>query len=174
MAGPFYVVVSGPPGSGKSTLASALADGFGLPLLSKDIVKEALVGSFPATDVVSSRRVGRAAMEVLFAVAAVSPTGGVLEANFHRTLAQSSIRDLPGRSVEVFCRCPREVGRARYRARADGRAEGHFDADGTDDDLWHAEVNEPVAGGWPVVEVATDRPVDMAVLQDRLRELAAR
>ena len=56
----------------------------------------------------------------------------------------------------------------------DGRAAGHFDADRTDDDLWHSEVNEPVAGGWPVVEVATDRPVDLAVLQDRLGTLAAR
>ena len=46
------------------------------------------------------------AMEVLFAVAAASPTGGVLEANFHRTPALPSIRELPGRSVEVFCRCP--------------------------------------------------------------------
>lgn len=174
MAGPLYVVVSGPPGSGKSTLAPALADGLGLPLLSKDIIKEAILGSFPATDVMGSRHAGRAAMEVLFAVAAASPAGGVLEANFHRIPARSSISDLPGRAVEVFCRCPREVARARYRARADGRAAGHFDADRTDDDLWHSEVNEPVAGGWPVVEVATDRPVDLAVLQDRLAMLAAR
>ena len=51
---------------------------------------------------------------------------------------------------------------------AGGRAVGHFDADRTDDDLWHPDVNEPVAGGWPVVEVDTDRPVDVAGLLDRL------
>ena len=168
MAGPLYVVVSGPPGSGKSTLAPALADRLALPLLSKDTIKEAMLGSLPAADVEGSRRVGRAAMEVLFAVAAASPTGGVLEANFHRTPALPSIRELPGRSVEVFCRCPREVARARYRARTGGRAAGHFDADRADEDLWHPEVNGPVAGGWPVVEVDTDLPVDMAVLLDRL------
>ena len=37
-----YVVVSGPPGSGKSTLARGLAPELGLPLLSKDRIKEAL------------------------------------------------------------------------------------------------------------------------------------
>jgi len=162
VAGPLYVVVSGPPGSGKSTLAPALADRLALPLLSKDTIKEAILGSLPAADVEGSRRAG-CAMEVLFAVAAASPTGGVLEANFHRTPARPSIRELPGRSVEVLCRCPREVARALYRARTGRRVAGHFDADRTDDDLWHPEVNEPVAGGWPLVEVDTDRPVDMAV-----------
>jgi len=168
VAGPLYVVVSGPPGSGKSTLALALADRLGLPLLSKDTIKEAILGTLPAADVEGSRRVGRAAMEVLFALAAASPTGGVLEANFHRTPARTAIRELPGRSVEVYCRCPREVARARYRAREGGRVAGHFDADRTDDDLWHPEVNEPIAGGWPVVEVDTGRRVDMAELLDRL------
>ena len=168
MARPLYVVVSGPPGSGKSTLAPVLADRLVLPLLSKDMIKEAMLGSVPAADVEGSRRVGRAAMEVLFAVAAASPSGGVLEANFHRTVARPSIRDLPGRTVEVFCRCPREMARARYRVRTGGRHAGHFDGDRSDDDLWHAEVNGPVAGGWPVVEVGTDRPVDVALLLDRL------
>ena len=51
-----------------------------------------------------------------FALAAASPTGGVLEANFHRSSARQSIGKLPGRPVEVFCRCPREVARALYRA----------------------------------------------------------
>ena len=174
MAGPLYVVVSGPPGSGKSTLAPSLAEGLGLPLLSKDVIKEAILETLPAADVGGSRRVGCAAMEVLFAVAAASPPGGVLEANFHRTPARPSIRDLPGRPVEVFCRCPQELARARYRERADVRAAGHFDAERTDDDLWHPEVNEPIAGGWPVVEVDTDRPVDLARLLDRLGVVVGR
>ena len=62
------------------------------------------------------RRVS-AAMDVLFALAAASPTGGVLEANFHRSSARQSIGKLPGRSVEVFCRCP-----GRWPGPATGRA----------------------------------------------------
>ena len=88
-------------------------------------------------------------MEVLFALAADSPTGAVLEANFHRTLAVPSILGLPGRTLEVFCRCDREVARRRYRARAGGRDPGHFDAARSDEEIWHDEVNRPVAGGWP-------------------------
>ena len=41
-----FVVVSGPPGSGKSTLAGPLATQLGLPLLGKDIIKEALTGHY--------------------------------------------------------------------------------------------------------------------------------
>jgi glucokinase len=156
-----YVVVSGPPGSGKSTLAPALAGGLGLPLLAKDTIKEALLASWPAVDVDASRRTGQAAMDVVFAVAAEYPSGAVLEANFHRSLAVGSIGALPGRTVEVFCRCRREIALQRYRDRAAGRHGGHFDASRTDAEIWHAEVSEPVGGGWPVVEIDTNTPVDV-------------
>ena len=108
-----YVVVSGPPGSGKSTLAPNLAGELALPLLAKDRIKEALLASIPVTDVEGSRRIGRAAMEVLFALASESPAGAVLEANFHRTVSASSIGALPGPTVEVFCRCAEDVARQR-------------------------------------------------------------
>ena len=98
-----------------------IAGGLALPLVAKDTVKEALLGQIPAADVEASRRIGRAAMEVLFALAAQSPVGAVLEANFHRTASATSIRALPGPTVEVFCRCGREVARRRYRARAGRR-----------------------------------------------------
>jgi predicted kinase len=162
-----YVVVSGPPGSGKSTLAPNLAGELALPLLAKDRIKEALLASIPATDLEGSRRIGRAAMEVLFALASESPVGAVLEANFHRTLSASSIGALPGPTVEVFCRCAEDVARQRYRSRR--REPGHFDAERTDEEIWNGEVSEPVAGGWPVVEVETNRPVAAAELAARLR-----
>jgi energy-coupling factor transporter ATP-binding protein EcfA2 len=169
-----YVVVSGPPGSGKSTLAPALAGALGLPLLAKDTIKEVLLASWPALDVDGSRRTGRAAMDVVFALAAASPCGAVLEANFHRSMAVGSIGALPGRSVEVFCRCRREVALQRYRDRAAGRHEGHFDAQRTDADIWHDEVIEPVGGGWPVVEVDTNAPVDVEDVVARVGASAER
>lgn len=159
-----YAIVSGPPGSGKSTLAGPLARGLGLPLVAKDTIKEALMAAIDVRDVEASRAIGSAAVAAMFAVAGQSPLGAVLDCNLHRTLALPDLRRLPGLVVELFCRCDREVALARYRARAEVRAAGHFDAARTSGDLWHDEVTEPVAGGWPVIEVDTNRPVDLSVL----------
>jgi len=110
-------------------------------------------------------------IEALFAVAADSPIGAVLEANFQRTLAAPQILSLPGHTLEVFCRCETEVARRRYRARASARDPGHFEAARSDAEIWHADVSRPVAGGWPVVEVDTNGPVALDDLLGRLRDL---
>ena len=64
---------------------------------------------------------------------------------------------LPGPVVEVFCRCSRETAEARYRHPTGTRAAGHFDHVRTAEELWNAEVAEPVAGGWPLIAVDTTR-----------------
>lgn len=77
------VLVSGAPGAGKSTLARPLADLLGMPLLSKDVIKETLfdvLGHVADDELDSSRRLG-AAMELLWRLAAECPSV-VLEANF--------------------------------------------------------------------------------------------
>jgi glucokinase len=155
------VGVSGPPASGKSTLAPLLAARLGLPLLAKDTIKDVLMRSMPPADVEASRALGRAAVAAMFALAAESPAGAVLESVFHRSRAGADIRALPGRFVEVFCRCDRQVALARYRARAGKRAAGHFDSLRTDDELWGPEVAEPVAGGWPLLVVDTNAPPEL-------------
>jgi predicted kinase len=43
-----FVVVSGPPASGKSSLAPALAAELDLPLLAKDVIKDALAARLVA------------------------------------------------------------------------------------------------------------------------------
>lgn len=163
-AEPLFVVVNGPPGSGKTTLGDELASRLGLPFLSKDAIKEALMDQGEVPDVETSHRLGRMAMTSLLSEANASPRGAVLEANFKRSLALSELRRLPGHVVEVFCRCPRELSIARYRERRFGRHPGHFDAKRSDADLWNHETENPVAGGWPVREVDTSKPVDVATL----------
>lgn len=168
-----FVVVSGPPASGKSTLAPALARDLGLPLVAKDTIKDALMSVMPVPDVETSRQIGRGAVAAMLAVAAESPIGAVIESNFYRSVAVEELRQLPGRVVEVFCRCDRSIARDRYAARAGTRHAGHFDGRRSTDDLWNHEVAEPVAGGWALFEVRTDRSVDIAEMVTYIRSRIA-
>lgn len=122
-------------------------------------------------DVEMSKKVGQAAMEVMYAVAATSPEGAVLEANFHRSASRPGIQALQGQIVEVFCRCDREVALARYRERSGQRHPGHFDESRSDEELWNEEVTTPVAGEWAVLEVDTNLPKDVSVVVGEIRRL---
>jgi GrpB-like predicted nucleotidyltransferase (UPF0157 family) len=105
----------------------------------------------------------------MLAVARQSPIGAVIESTFYRSRAAEPLGRLPGAVVEVFCRCDEAVALERYRARAGTRHGGHFDAVRTAEELWNDEIAEPVAGGWPVLEVDTNGPVDVAGLVTSVR-----
>src|SRR5437879_5960568 len=61
---PPLVIVCGPPASGKSTIADNLARSLGLPVLSKDLVKERMMDHLGG-----SEEIGAAAFAVQFAIA---------------------------------------------------------------------------------------------------------
>ena len=115
------VYVSGAPGSGKTSLAGPLAAELGYALLSKDRIKETLHDALgaPAPDLAWSRRLGGAAMELLWALAADAPAV-VIEANFrpHSDYERAKLSALAVRPVEVHCACPPELALQRYNARA--------------------------------------------------------
>jgi predicted kinase len=163
-AGAVYIVVSGPPGSGKTTLAAPLAAELGLPLVAKDTIKDALMSVLPVPDVESSKLIGRASIAAMLAVAADAPFGAVLDCNFHRSRALDELGRLPGAIVEVFCRCDHDVATSRYLDRVPSRYPGHFDSTRSIDELWTEDVTQPVAGGWPVLEVDTNHPLDVTSL----------
>jgi predicted kinase len=168
-----FVVVSGPPASGKTTLARVLAPALGLPLIAKDTIKEALMAVLPVPDVAASRVIGAASVRALLAVAAET-SGAVLECAWHRSLAVDELRRLPGGIVEVFCRCdPQETAR-RYARRAGSRHPGHFDAERVTGELRNTETAQPVAGGWPVIELDTGHPVGLEPLIDAIMVAAGR
>jgi hypothetical protein len=41
---------------------------------------------------------------------------------------------------------------------------GHFHSTRSIDELWTEDVTQPVAGGWPVLEVDTNHPLDVTSL----------
>jgi SAM-dependent methyltransferase/predicted kinase len=166
-----YVVVSGPPASGKSTLAPQLAQRLGLSLVAKDTIKDALMGVLDVPDVESSRQLGAAAVQAMLAVAAESPLGAVIESNFAHSRTASELAALPGPVIEVFCRCDRDVAAARYAARARSSRPGHFEADRSPDEIWNDVIANPVAGGWPVIEIDTNQPVPIDDVLAQIRAL---
>lgn len=157
---PLFVVVSGAPATGKSTLGPSLARELGLPLVAKDTIKEALMSVLPVPDVGTSRLIGRASMVAVFAVAAASSIGAVIEANFHKSLSTPAIEALPGCVVEVSCTCSAQTARQRFTLRAAGRHPGHFDSDRDASGVWNEDVSSPLGGRWPVIILDTEHGVD--------------
>ena len=100
-----FVVVSGPPASGKSSLAPALAAELDLPLLAKDVIKDALVEVLDAPDLPRSRELGRAAVHVLLTVARTAGRG-VLEGVWYDRSAPRS-RPCPAPSSRCSAGAPR-------------------------------------------------------------------
>lgn len=105
-----------------------------MPLFSKDAFKEGIVDAVGVTDLAGSQLAGRAAIAAMFASAAAAldvGVGAVVESNFVRGLAESSLRPLIERSraVIVECHAPAEIVLARYRERTGARHAAHFDKD---------------------------------------------
>jgi predicted kinase len=107
--------------SGKTSLAVPLAAELGYTLLTKDRIKRTLHDAFgaPESNLAWSRRLGGAAMELLWALAADAPAV-VIEANFrpHSEYEKAKLSALAAHPVEVHCACPPELAVERYNARA--------------------------------------------------------
>ncbi|WP_218036926.1 AAA family ATPase [Streptomyces hyaluromycini] len=115
------VFVSGAPGAGKTTLGRPLAEHLGFAFLSKDQIKETLHDSFqpPEGDLDWSRRLGRAAMDLLFTLAGECPAA-VLESNFVPSdeSVRARLAELAENPIELCCHCPPAEAARRFAARA--------------------------------------------------------
>jgi predicted kinase len=165
------IVVSGAPGTGKSTVALGLADALARPLLSLDVLKEALADVLGLGDEDWSDRVGDAAAEVVFRLARSFPAA-VAEGWWRRERRVRAIEEFAG-CVEVFCRCDAELAVARATARLGvTRHPIHRDTinpallDGLATTVREAQ---PLGLGAALIEVDTTEPYDMDDLVARVQ-----
>lgn len=178
---PAVVLVSGAPGAGKTTLAGPLSRMLGLPLLTKDVIKERLVATLPpppSSDhdpLTWSRMVGGAAMEVLWALAS-QPVTVMIEANFrpHSTIERERLTALQRPVIEVNCWCPPALAAERYAVRArSGTRDLSTHAVSTLTAAMLAEFDAPMGVG-ELVSVDTSGPGDVGRVAMQVRALLAR
>lgn len=133
---PVVVIVGGPPCAGKTTLARRLAADLGLPLMTKDTIKEVLFEVLGVPDRAASRRLGGASMELLYTFVEAQLAAGqscIAEANFDPAFGtpvfKRLARDYPHTAIQVNCVADPAVLAERFRRRAlsGERHPGHQD-----------------------------------------------
>ena len=157
-----YVLVTGPPAAGKTFLAVPLARTLVLPLVGKDVIKEAMHDGLPSSEPreVWSRHLSDTAYSVMLALLEDIPAA-VLDLNLPMELA-SRFEDLRRPLAQVFCRCPQGELERRLLERATSRHPAHQD-DVVLDDVRSQGVRgiEPAPLHAPLLEVDTSAPVDV-------------
>ena len=157
-----FVLVSGLPATGKTTLAKRISADLGIPLFSRDSLKDVLVKSGLA----ENRKVGSASVELLYLIASEfinKRASGVFESNFHIAPARRFFLDALQRSGasarEIHCVANPKVSAHRFasRATADPGYRGVSDlARLTEfDEGFFSRGSEGVLTGWPSMTVDT-------------------
>ena len=163
------VFVSGAPGAGKTSLAVPLAAELGFGLICKDKIKETLHDALgaPQPDLAWSRKLGVAAMELLWTLAADAPAV-VLEGNFrpHNRYVRERLAALAEWPVEVNCSCDPALAARRYNERALTCHPIHAVTELSPEAL--AVYDEPVGVG-ELVTVDTAIPVDVMAVAAAVR-----
>lgn len=133
---PLVIVVNGLPATGKTTLARRLATELRLPLLAKDIIKEALFETLGWSDREWSRRLGTATMALLYRLFEEQLRAGqpcIIESNFYPDRDTQRFRDLaatyPFIPFQILCASDGPTLYARYceRALSPERHPGHVE-----------------------------------------------
>ena len=166
---PLLVVVSGLAASGKTSLAEPLAQALGVPLISKDAIKEALFDAVGYGGLAWSKTLSRAADAAMVRIAQ-DLDGAVLDNFWYAETVEQLLAPLPRPIIEVFCRCDPDVAYERFRGRVrhPGHADKELDQDTLRTPFFTRAKKLPLRTLGPVLEVDTERPVNIASLARRV------
>lgn len=167
---PVVVLVNGVPAAGKTTLARALSVELGLPLLSKDVIKETLFDWIGTGDREWSMKLGAASSVAIWALLCDCPRGAILEQPFGGGrayvpghLARAGIED----HYEIWCDIDPALAHERFVRRAPTRHPGHLSMQ--EIDTGGAQVAAEPLGLGEVLRVRTDEPVDIVAVANWIR-----
>jgi predicted kinase len=134
---PLLILIAGPSGTGKTSLSHYLAPRLGLPLQSKDQIKELLLDAFGWDDLEASRKMGEVSMRLLYQFAELQLAAGqscIIESPFApQEYAIANLKALQERfafvPVQIQCHTERTVlyQRLQRRAVSAERHPGHLD-----------------------------------------------
>lgn len=135
---PFIVLVLGRPASGKSTISAKIAEGWGLPVVAKDAVKEILFDTLGVGDVAWSVELGRASFALLDHVIELQLRTGrpfLIDAAYSAEFENAKFRrwqEAYGfEAVQIVCTAPPEEISRRFIQRVQSRTRhpGHVDGE---------------------------------------------
>ncbi len=135
---PVLLIVNGYAASGKTTLGRALSRELRWPLVVKDEFKEQLFDRLGAADYVESKRLGAAAIDVMFSVARellVAGSSVIIESplipSYDNARLRALERDADFLTVQIVLTGDADALFERYRTRAERgeRHPSHFDHD---------------------------------------------
>jgi predicted kinase len=134
MHSPLLLIVSGLPCAGKTSMAEWLANELGLPLMTKDGIKEQLFKALGWKDRDWSKQLSQASVELLLYFTESQLAAGnslIIESNFQPDLAAPRLRAMQARYAaalfQVYCRADPGVLYERFKARSGMRHPGHAD-----------------------------------------------
>ena len=168
------ILINGLPGAGKSTLAAQLGDELGVPVVSKDSIKEALADICQGQ--VGSGTLGRIASETMWQLVAAVPGTAIVESWWYRPRDLGFVREGLAQSgnprvTEVWCALRPGLAWERYLGRS--RHEIHPTGESAERDWAEWSANAVPLGVGRTVRVDTSSPVDAASLAGRLAAAAA-